>query len=272
MSKFKTNRAIYERRVKDKQTDEGVKISLTSYKNSIDRSLLELFILYQWVPQKSIAAIKESSLKSCIECKSVVKEKVYNLGLIEKDLKYLGMDKKVSSWETQTQKLVLKNQQMMLNLGYSTFIQIRAQIAVKHIISKVKHPPLRKRILSQYELQKEELKEDFGLFVRTSADEAKLIDRSELSNSAIQPAESDTLYSDEEVFGIPDINDEPETHDDSGNDKESTPSKKRKRTEPDCLNPECDEQHYLKDCPNTDDSTKEKLWKEYRETKKQKTS
>ena len=46
---FKERREIYETKVTEKSLEQKIKIATTSYRNSIDRSLLEIFIIAKWV-------------------------------------------------------------------------------------------------------------------------------------------------------------------------------------------------------------------------------
>lgn len=53
----------------------------------------------------------------------------------------------------------------------------------------------------------------------------------------------------------------------SSTGKSSSGSKKRSRKFPNCLNPKCDKQHFLRDCETTSEEEKAKLKEEYRRAK-----
>lgn len=80
---FKEKREIYERKVNEKCREQKIKIVPTSYRNSIDKSLLETFVIAKWVPEATVDSIAEDSLKKCIENRSTVDSDKYELSLIE---------------------------------------------------------------------------------------------------------------------------------------------------------------------------------------------
>ena len=61
---FKQKRKIYERHVNEKSAEQGVPIPATSYRNSIQNPILEMFVVAQWVPVSSVAEITEENLKT----------------------------------------------------------------------------------------------------------------------------------------------------------------------------------------------------------------
>lgn len=107
---FKESRAIYERRISEKKEDATVQIPLTTYRNSIDESVLELFVIANWVDAPSVDRISEEQIKTCIEKLGRVEEKDYDLGNIERDVRNVSMERprRLKSLEKQVWRLCLK--------------------------------------------------------------------------------------------------------------------------------------------------------------------
>ena len=66
---FKQNRAIYERRVQEKNNQEGVEVPLNSYRSGVEEQILALMLRAKWIEAESIQFITEEHLKACIDVK-----------------------------------------------------------------------------------------------------------------------------------------------------------------------------------------------------------
>ncbi len=61
---FTQKREIYERVISEKNSDANVQIPLTTYRNSIPKPILQLFVLANWVPVANVDDITEAHLKA----------------------------------------------------------------------------------------------------------------------------------------------------------------------------------------------------------------
>ena len=107
---FKEKRLVYERKVAAKSTEGEVNVQLTSYRDSIDESVLDLFVLSAGVLADTVSGITEDQLKSVVEERSKVPEDQFDLGKIERAIKGINMGKpsKGSGLESQVWQFVLK--------------------------------------------------------------------------------------------------------------------------------------------------------------------
>lgn len=74
---FRESRDIYQRRISEKLADATVQVPLTTYRNSIDESVLELFVMAKWVDSTSVDSITEDQIKSYIDKLARVEWKYY---------------------------------------------------------------------------------------------------------------------------------------------------------------------------------------------------
>ena len=151
---FKQKRAIYECRVTEKSSEQGVTIPTTSYYNSIDKSVLEMLVLAQWVPVSKVGEITEDHLKTCVEARAKIKPEDYDLAQVEKGIKEIRMDSSLRSLEFQIWNLGLKYNQKLESLGYSKFIETHPKLAVSHIMQRITNVQLRKRMKLSLRLHK----------------------------------------------------------------------------------------------------------------------
>ena len=79
---FKQNREVYERRISEKNLDPNVQVPLTTYKDSIDVGVLQVFAIGDWVPVDTVSEMTEEQLKDCVEAHAVVAPKDYDLALV----------------------------------------------------------------------------------------------------------------------------------------------------------------------------------------------
>ena len=188
---FKQKRAIYERRVTENSSEQGVTIPTTSYYNSIDKSVLEMLVLAQWVPVSKVGETTEDHLKTCVEARAKIKPEAYGLAQVEKGIKEICMDSSLRSLEFQIWNLGLKYNQKLKSFGDSKFIATHPKLAVSHIMQRITNVQLRKRMKLSLRLHKDKLKEDYLLFMRETASEARMLDRHDAA-SAMQETDSDS--------------------------------------------------------------------------------
>ena len=138
---FKPKREIYERRVQETSAEQGTEIPATSYRNFIEKPILQIFITAQWVAVNEVEEISEQHLKNCVEERSNVKSEDFDLAKIESGFKNVKLDKS-KNLEMQVWKLGIRYPSTLDNLGYSTFIQSQPEVAVEHIMKSITHENL----------------------------------------------------------------------------------------------------------------------------------
>jgi len=134
--RFKEDRLIYERRIEEKNLEPNFQVQLTTYKDSIESTLLELFALGDWVPVDTVAEITEQHLKDCIAAHAVVDPEEYDLGLIEESLKHLKLERADNEHTLQSRvwELVHEYTKIVRNCGYEAFTDNHPRLAIKHFL------------------------------------------------------------------------------------------------------------------------------------------
>lgn len=145
---FKERRKTYERKVEEKSLEQKVKICTTSYRNSIDDSLLQIFIIVGSVSETDVEGITEESIKKCIDERSKGHAEQYELAVIEKQLPSLQLDTKVRTLENRVWKLSVAYHKMLEDIGYSEFTTKKPQFAVNQFMSRITYVLLKRRINS----------------------------------------------------------------------------------------------------------------------------
>lgn len=288
--RFKQKREIYVRRVNEKNSDTTTQIQLTTYRDSISKPILRLFVLGDWVAAETVDDITEQQLQECINEKARVKPDDYELGKIEHEIKTLKLEKEDASdnLEMQVWKLCLNYTTTLENCGYSEFITKMPEIAVEHLLKRVSHQDLKNRMLSTLKLNRDKaFKKNFKKFVKELAKEARLIDRI----NSVKRFQATLSDSDEDfirrVQQKPRYKGNVKGRGKNNNPKDKSPSdgertdkdtkgvknrygarNKRTRELPDCLNPKCKGQHFINGCPNTSEDEARKLKTEYHNRKR----
>ena len=265
--KFKQNRSIYERRVQEKNNQEGVEVQLTSYRSSVEEHILALMLRAKQIGADSIKFSTEDELKASIKVKSCIDPAEYDIAQIEAgiaDVK-LGIVKK--NLEMNVWELDLRYSTVLNNLGYSKFIKQQPELAVKHILKRVTHPALKRRILLTYQLRKKELKNDYGSFRRELAKEARGVDRQEAASTHGRTEAG----SDSEKAEVGNGN--PRTKKRSYNGKpigngDADRTKTTKQSKMECLNPKCKGDHPVRKCLDTSKEEASQLLKDFFEGRK----
>ena len=107
----------------------------------------------------------------------------YDLAQIEKGIQHIRLSNGQKSLEMKVWELDLQYATVLENLGYTDFIQKQPELAVKHILKRITHEQLKKRISLTYKLLKEELKGNNAKLGREIAKEARGIDKHEAASS-----------------------------------------------------------------------------------------
>jgi len=272
---FQERREIYERQVSEKNTEAGVQIPLTTYRNSIDSAILELFVVAEWVP------VTEEQLRKCVREHARVDPKEYDLARIERELAGIKLEKadNMSNLQRQVWRLCLRYSEKLRKCGNVNFAKQQPKIAVRHIMKRVTHAGLRTRMNLTLGLRKEELEKVFSKFMRLLAEES--IDR---QDSAWQ-YQAEQYGSEDELeertsknrhrgrkggSRSKNHNTDAVTGRAESKGKNSTGGEKRKRQRelPLCLLPRCGKHHFIKDCTSATEDEKSKYLQEYRDKRR----
>eukprot|EP00171_Calliarthron_tuberculosum_P002686 IDg2686t1 len=202
---FKQKREIYERVITEKKADANVQIPLTTYRSSIPKPMLELFLLANWVSATKLEDITEDHLRACVTERSRVDPADYDLARIERELRDVKLERSGDNTGLRSQvwRLCLKYMTTLEKCGYDEFVQKQPKLAIHHILKRIAHGGLKKRILLTMQLRKAEFEKDFSLFIRELAREADVFDRHEVaSRCTLYGAESEDDRSEEANNGF----------------------------------------------------------------------
>lgn len=245
-----------------------------------------MFVSAQWVYVSSVDDITEDHLKASIEERAKVNPGDYDLAQIEKGICKICMDRSVKTLEMQVWQLGLQYATKLEEIGYSKVIQMQPKLAIGHILRRISHLQLRKRMKLTLKLRKEEFKKDYQLFMRETAKEARALDRHDAASNFDESDNSDS------AIDIPNPNSgdfkSSEGRCRSRNRNKGKLNQKnvalrshrdhhamsipvsKKRWRPDCLNKKCNQKHFLNECETTSAEEKQRLLAAYRESKRSK--
>ena len=296
---FKQKRVIYERKIAEKNAEEGVQVQLTTYRNSISRAVLEFFVSAGWLKAADAEAVTEEQLKELIERNARIDPADYDLALLESELRHVRMERagRNSSLERQVWRLCLKYTSKLQKCGYDEFVKKQPKLAVKHLVRRISHPQLKSRMILTLRLRKEDgFGKDYTSFVQELAKEARAVDRQEIAARFATEKDKSGYGFDSEsdrelevaARSLPkhkrqnSVQQWPRQRDAGGNLGENRKtgattggvsarniSNKRKRELPVCLNPRCGERHFLNDCPKLSIDEKKRLKREYHDARRQ---
>ena len=287
--KFKNSREIYERRLEAKNRDDSVNVPATSYRDCVDELVLGLMIRASWVKADSIDEITEKQIEECVNKRSHIPPASYDLAEIERGIRNVKLSDSPSNLETKIWELDLQYHSVLRNLGCSEFVQQQPGLAIKHILKRISHKQLRSRIMMTYQLQKKILKENYSKFMVELAREAQIIDRAGAASAYGKQLELSDSDSDATNAGInykkfgkrrnKNRNrsnsggaDGSKSSEIGSNYNNKSINRKRDRPKLKCLNPNCGEEHLVKDCPVTSREYGKKLLDEfYGKNKKKRT-
>ena len=140
--------------MKKKNREDGVQITPTSYRNSMDKILLRTLWRAKYIFADSVEDITDKDIRKCVEEKSVVKEVI--LSTVGKAIKDVKMKMNLVPAESRIWTLVYDYEQALERGGYADLPSTRPQIAVKHMTDRLKPEKLKEKILNQIELRKNE--------------------------------------------------------------------------------------------------------------------
>lgn len=164
------------------------------------------------------------------------------------------MDKSIGSLEMQVWNLGLQYATKLENFDYSTFIDTQPKLAIGHIIHRISHDKLQRRMKLTFNLEKDVMKADYNNFFRETAKESRAMDRHEAASASYRGG-SDSDEAGSKVkrsyskAKIKKKKNQKRDHDKTAKGdaseklgtsvKEDSGSNATKRSRPNCLNPKC---------------------------------
>lgn len=140
------------------------------------------------------------------------------------------------------------------------FVQNAPKSVIKHIISVLQPTGLNKRVNDALKLEKADLKSDYFGFMDFVADKAVIFKEvqpfREYLNSRIKSKVAASKNLKKESIGQSLISGKKT---EAVKNARSSDSGKGKKSLPDCLNPKCNDKHYVKNCPTTSEDEAKKL-------------
>ena len=278
--RFKRSRHLYEKKMAEKKANGETNAVLTSYRNSMEDSLLREFLTAHWIKRGSVDEITKDDTKACVDAQARTDSEVdQDFALVDAAIKEVVMDMRIGNPEKRVIKLSWDYRRALEVAGLPDLPTERPYVAIKHIMSKVKPSRLRKRMKKIIAWKKNENfhSKDYGEFVRALAKVAREVER------AGRADRKETATSDSEIDSESD-DDKPKgdrkrkkkkgkkrkasSSDDGGERKKLKEDKGSKKELPPCLNKSCGGRHYMDKCPNTSPEEGKRLVKEYKERKK----
>ena len=252
---FREKRKLYERRLKEKNLEQNSSVPTTSLRNSIEDSVLKIFIRMRWIPETDMTSIKEESLKECIEHRSKIESKKYDIFFLDKLVKRLKADTKLSSLHLRVCKLAHDYEKLLLEHGYEHLIDSHPMVAVQHLSSRLFHDGLKTQADGLIRLNRDKYKTDYSIFLRDLCNKAESMDTCEgtvcIENHSRRPIDQHekrirgTMISKKPFRPVSHTNKPSigtKRHREHNNDTNNRPSK---QITPNCLNPKCNGKHYL---------------------------
>lgn len=177
-AQFKQDREIFERRVSKKNTDPNNAAQPTSYKDTIDPSVLQIFAICDWFSVHNVEDITEKHLKDCAMARDVVKPKDYDLANLEEELRNLEMHKTHgdTTLESCVWSSVLDYTELLKRLGYEKFIHGHPKLGVEHVLKRISVAQVKKQmVITAKRMKEDDFRKNFNNFVRSMAQEASLM-------------------------------------------------------------------------------------------------
>ena len=143
------------------------------------------------------------------------------------------------------------------------FVENSQRAAVQHIISVLQPQRLKQRMQDAIELERVDLADDYYKFIDFVAEKAEVYEEVLPLNENLSMLKTDS----KKVNNVKLAKKSNSNHHELGSSSSKHKSKK-KSSLPDCLNPDCDEKHLVRNCPKTSKELAHSLLKAYRSSKK----
>ena len=188
------------------------------------------------------------------------------------------MDTTVNSKKLQVVKLAYDYEKLLSDHGYSTFIESHPLLAVNHVVWRLFHASLREQADGLLRLNREQYKSDYNQFLRDITEKAEILDSAEgkVHTSQKRFDENNRNYNDlpmkkqmKKCGNPPSFQHKKNTKRKRSSEEDANPGQTKRRN-PRCINPKCNDYHWLKHCPLArSQSERNQIYKEWK-TKKEK--
>lgn len=176
-STFVRLRDTYERDVEENNKEPGVNITPTSYKASVDRAHLKIFITAGWVTSTEVDKVTEDEIKDCIKKRAVREASGAELTRIESAISKVKMNMKILEPEDRIWNLQLHYEHVLEGAGYADLPEKKPQTAIGHILKRIRPQVLKNRMYNIVKFEKDDVSGqnksmDFKTFMRELAKQA----------------------------------------------------------------------------------------------------
>lgn len=271
----------------DDAVKSGAEIEPVSVKASIDTELLESFVFFRYLGPEVTAKDKVTDNLLLDFLKKDLEDSLDDItadelcSLIRKNV-YIRMNEPDAAFRIRA--LLFAYHKFLSQRHWESIIETNPKVAVGHICSLLKPPGLKSRIEGTLQLSKKHLRKDWHGFCQYIENEAVQFDRyvsenlPESSSSSLKNTKNNKSKA--SIVGGKHLSDKKPPNDKQhhqGNIRTKNELKKGnenkevvgqsalpKQELPDCLNPDCDEKHYIRDCDVTPADLKKELVKQFR--------
>jgi len=217
--------------------------------------------------------ITNDDIQQCIEKRAERRPEDFDMATVEKCIKKVHMKMNVSSAENRIDVLVLDYINALESAGFGSIRTDCPKLAIGHTYERLK-PPLLKELVDD-EFKKYEKnglrKEDFNFFIAELVKLAKIAERTGAGRRNSVQSSNEDKSSQKNSKNDNSRQKRGRGNGEGRNEKkvEEEPTKKRKKSTPPSLHPDCNESHNLDQCPicKNDAPLRAKLLKQYRERK-----
>ena len=214
----------------------------------------------------------------CISERACVPQSDYDLARLENELEDVRLDRKRGTLVNLVWSLVLLHMHTLENCGYAKFAEEKPKLEIRHVMKRIEHLNLRKRIQLTLTLREREMEENFQLFVRELSKEAENIDRMdcarkcdihEIMSTSNMEGNGGTRHTDRKKGSISKFKKkDPIRSILAGRKPTASWAKQPDRELPPCLNKKCKGRHFIDQCEMTSESEAKVLKRDYHESKK----
>ena len=204
---FKRARELYEQKLEEKNQEASVRVTPTSYKNSVERSILRTMITAGWIKAGSVDAITEDDIKNCVKARAVIDiDDKKDLSVIERAISGVSMDMTIADPENRVWTLDVEYTKALEAAGIENLTDSKPHIAIRHVIGMIRPAALLKQVQDVITWRKNEKfhERDYPAFMRELAVLAKDFERRP-TKDATPPARARPPSDYEEIVPAPDL-------------------------------------------------------------------
>lgn len=253
---FRRKRVEYEALVEEKNREPGMQIPITSYRNSIETRMLKMMYRAKWITADSFENISDDAIKGCIDPRCKRSFGGLSVKEIDEIVKNVRMKMNTIEPSSRVWTLVLDYEKALEDAGYEGILEKFAHIAIEHIVRKSEPAMLKSVLRDTIRLRRNEgiHKKDFFNFIElmvTKAEEVNCLERMQKAKTSEERAKERRPPGKQRVKaddGNKKSSKRKRTSNEAGEHGESSKIEGSRRFRFQCLLPEYDENHRIKDC------------------------